>query len=304
MRMPNTLTTRQNSPEAIKQLRAQRYLHDRAKRVVGLQVVLTTFFPIAGTILEMFWPQMKGGVAFYGISISILDIAVLDSWQKRLRKVAVKIQEVFDCSVLDLPWDDVGVGTRPEEEDVHAASSAYRNGQEDATLANWYPAAAGEIPLSLGRIICQRSNLRWDAHLRRRYRTWLAGILLTAGLVISYLGLRNNFSLEQLTLTVLAPIAPMILWGIREFQGNGDAADVSDRLREKSRELWAAAIDGKLSDEVLRARARLLQSEIYARRVNAPLIFNWVYRLLRTAGEEQMNVAANELVREARAHGF
>jgi hypothetical protein len=50
MRMPNTLTTRQNSPEAIKQLRAQRYLHDRAKRVVGLQVVLTTFFPIAGTI--------------------------------------------------------------------------------------------------------------------------------------------------------------------------------------------------------------------------------------------------------------
>lgn len=55
MRLPNTLTTRQNSPEAIKQLRAQRYLHDRAKRVVGLQVVLTTFFPIAGTILEMFW---------------------------------------------------------------------------------------------------------------------------------------------------------------------------------------------------------------------------------------------------------
>lgn len=141
-------------------------------------------------------------------------------------------------------------------------------------------------------------------HLRRRYRTWLAGILLTAGLVISYLGLRNNFRLEQLTLTVLAPIAPMILWGIREFQGNGDAADVSDRLREKSRELWAAAIDGKLSDEVLRARARPLQSEIYARRVDAPLIFHWVYRLLRTAGEEHMNVAANELVREARAHGF
>ena len=302
--MPDSLTTRQNSPEAIKRLRAQRYLHARAKRVAGLQVVLTTILPIAGAILEMFWPRLKGSVAFYGISVSILDVAVIDAWQKRLRKGGAKIQEAFDCYVLDLPWDDVGVGTRPEEEDVHAASSAYRGGKEDTTLENWYPAAAGEIPLFLGRLICQRSNLRWDAHLRRRYRTWLAGTLVTVGAVISYLGLRSDFSLQQLTISVLAPIAPMILWGIREFQGHGDAAEVSDRLRDKSQELWLAGIEGKLPDEALRARSRLLQSEIYDRRVNAPMIFDSVYRFLRAAGEEQMNVAANELVRQAKAHGF
>lgn len=302
--MGTTIATRQNESAQIKRLRAQRHFYAQAKRIVGLQIVLTTAFPVAGAVAVLVLPQLTGSLAFYGVLISILDVAVFEPWQKGVRKTAAKIQEVFDCSVLDLPWNDMKVGSRPEEEEVHAASSAYMGGKNDPELTDWYPTAAAKVPLALGRIICQRANLRWDSALRRRYRIWLAGTLLALGLVISLIGLRNGSSLEDLTIGILAPIAPMILWGIREFQKHGEAADTSDRLREKSMELWTGALQKHSSDENLSAASRQLQDEIYGRRVSAPMIFGWVYRRLRTSGEEQMNVAAEELVGEAKDRGF
>ncbi|HZI57620.1 MAG TPA: S-4TM family putative pore-forming effector [Verrucomicrobiae bacterium] len=302
--MAETITTRQNAPEEIKKLRAQRYLYGKAKIVMGLQAVLTVVFPVAGAIAELFWPSLKGGLAFYGIAISVLDIAVLEPLQKKMRTVAAKIQELFDCNVLNLGWDDIGVGYRPDEEDIHAASSAHRGGKEDPQLKDWYPTAVVDLPLSLGRIVCQRTNLRWDAALRRRYRTWLACILLILGATVAFIGFRNGASLEQLTVGVLAPIFPMFLWGIRQFQEQGEAADTSDLLREKSSMLWTAAIEKQLSDEELSVRSRQLQNAIFSRRSTAPMIFDWIYKLLRRSEEERMNVAAAEFVRQAKAGGF
>ncbi len=150
----------------------------------------------------------------------------------------------------------------------------------------------------------QGINLRWETALRRRYRAWLAAIIAALGLVISYVGLRGGFTLEQLTVGVLAPIAPMLLWGIREFQKHGESADTSDRLRGKGMLLWAAGLERQLPEGELIVRSRQLQSEIYDWRVNSPIIFDRIYRWLRASGEEQMNVAASELVRDAKTHGF
>jgi hypothetical protein len=298
--MPTDSIAKQNSPGEIKKLRAQRHLYRQAKRVAGLQILLTVVIPAIGILCELFWSQTKGSVAFYGIVISIVDVAILETLQSGLRKKAALIQEAFDCSILDLHWDEVGVAARPEEEDIHAASLAHMAGKEDVDLKDWYPAVAEEIPLSLGRIVCQRANLRWDAALRRRYRIWLAVLLLSLGIIVFWVGFRSGFNLEQLTIKILAPIAPMLLWGIREFKKNGEAADTSDRLREKSATLWKNALEGKFKNEELKGYSRQLQTQIYERRITSPMIFDWVYRLLRTTGEEQMIVAATELVQEAK----
>lgn len=298
------ITTKQNEPGEIKRLRAQRYLHSRAKRLAAFEIFLTTALPVAGTVGVLFWPRLKGSLAFYSVLISLIDLAVLEPWQKSFQVKAAKIQEAFDCSILDLPWADVRVGSRAEGEDIHSASAAYLKGRDDESLRNWYPAAAGDVPLSLGRIVCQRANLRWDAHLRRRYRTWLAAILLILGIGIAAIGLQNGVSLEQLTLGVLAPISPVFLWGIREFRKQGEAADTSDRLRAHIMALWKEAMERRLSTDELRAASRELQDEIYTRRASAPIIFDWIYWLMRESGEEEMNVAAAELVRDAKDHGF
>jgi len=299
-----TIVTRQNDPAEIKKLRAYRQLYTRAKRIAALQAVATSIFPVAGAIGELCLPQLRGALAFYGIVIAVLDVVVLEPWQQKTRSLAAKIQDAFDCSVLDLPWDEVKVDGKPEQEDIHSASTAYKGGKDDPELKDWYPAVVAEIPVRLGRIICQRANLRWDADLRRRYRSRLAGALLIIGVIISLVGLRDGFTLEQLTIGVLAPLSPMLLWGIREYRKQGEAADTSDRLRVTCAALWAAALDKNISDDEITSRSRQLQSGIYDRRVNAPVVFNWVYQRMRPAGEENMKIAAAEFVREAKAKGF
>lgn len=136
------------------------------------------------------------------------------------------------------------------------------------------------------------------------YRVWLSVALLALGALISIIGFRQGSSLEQLTLAVLAPIAPMLLWGIREFQKHGEAAQISDRLREKTTAVWEAALQKQLSPDDLSLFSRQLQGEIYNRPVTAPMIFSWVYQLLRSSGEEQMDVAASEWSRKPRAGDF
>ena len=68
--------------------------------------------------------------------------------------------------------------------------------------------------------------------------------------------------------------------------------------------LWTAAIEKQLSDEELSVRSRQLQNAIFSRRSTAPMIFDWIYKLLRRSEEERMNVAAAEFVRQAKAGGF
>ncbi|MFL6261417.1 MAG: S-4TM family putative pore-forming effector [Thermoanaerobaculia bacterium] len=295
------ILVRQNEPLQIKRLRAQRHIYGHAKLILALQSVMVVAIPALGALFVIYRPEWKATLAFYGISIAILDSVVLEPLHKRLRRRAAKIQEAFDCYVLELPWDKTHIGSPVEEEDIHSASTAHHRGRPDDQLLNWYPAAIAEIRLPLGRIICQRANLRWDADLRRRCRFALASLLFILSIGISWAGLQGGTTLELLTLGVLAPLAPILLWGIREFQKHGEAAETTERLREKSNDLWKKALEEKLSDTDLLSQSRQLQSEIYDRRSSAPMIFDWIYKLLRSRLEDQMSVAAEELVSQAKS---
>ena len=50
-------------------------------------------------------------------------------------------------------------------------------------------------------------------------------------------------------------------------------------------------------------RSRELQDAIFNHRASSPLIFDWVYNLLRRRMEEQMNAGADQLVSELRTAG-
>ena len=50
-------------------------------------------------------------------------------------------------------------------------------------------------------------------------------------------------------------------------------------------------------------RSRELHDAIFNHRASSPLIFDWVYNLLRRRMEEQMNAGADQLVSELRTAG-
>jgi hypothetical protein len=77
---------------------------------------------------------------------------------------------VFDTDVLLLPWSRLFAGQRPKREEM--VEAALRN-IDTAALRDWYSPEVGVAPLSLGRLMCQRTNGIWDAKQRKYYRVVL-----------------------------------------------------------------------------------------------------------------------------------
>jgi hypothetical protein len=294
--MQNEIPTRQNLPENIKLLRAQRSVYHRAKRFLAAQVVLTVVLPVIASLCVAMWPELKAVAAAVALCVVVVDVTLLDRLQRDLRKLAAKIQEVFDCDVLSLKWNAFTVGGRPDPESIHEASSKYGL-THDRELADWYPTVVGEVPIHMARIICQRTNLFYDARLRRRFANWTLTASLVIGGLLFVLGVMLRLSLDAMVLGVVTPVVPIVVWGLREHQRQKDAAEASDRLKAQAEDLWNRLLDGGCTESDCTAQARLFQNAIFERRSSAPVVFEWIYRFMRPQLEGQMNVGAAEMVR-------
>ena len=153
----------QNAAKQIQRLAAQRQLYATAKHVFGWQVALGGPVAIAGAVFVLLRPEFKVYVASWGLLVAMCDLFWLTPWQKSLRGNAARIQEAFDCDVLELGWNDLKAGKHPDPELVVVQCTKYQKWADKMpTLENWYSPRADELPLHIGRIICQRTNCRWD----------------------------------------------------------------------------------------------------------------------------------------------
>ena len=114
-----SINQKHNAVSQIEMLAAQRQLYSSAKRVIGLQMILAGPVALIATLLGLFYPQPKDYAALLGVTILVLDLALLNPRQKRLRSQGASVQEAFDTKVLDIDWNDLKVGKRPEPELIH-----------------------------------------------------------------------------------------------------------------------------------------------------------------------------------------
>jgi hypothetical protein len=292
--MGNQIAQHQNEADRIRLMRARARTYDLAELLMYLQLSLTVVIPVAGSILSLFVPEAKAYVAAFSLVVLVLDVVVLDRWQKALLKRAARLGERFDCDVLELSWDSFVVGEEVELEEVLRLANSYSGDEEK--LKNWYPVAAAEVPIHLGRIICQRTNLRYDSQLRRNYSTLLGIAVGALFAVLLVAGLIRNQTLIDWVLQ-LTPLTPILSWSVREFYRQRDAAEQLEQLLKAASKLWADATSGGIDDAACKIRSREFQGAIYAKRVQNPLIPPFVYRSARSRLEKEMNAAAVEYVR-------
>jgi len=296
----NTIPQEQLIQKQIERLAAQRQIYSDAKSIQSVLITLSVPCVIVLTLLAAVFPKLQVYVAFWGIFVTILDIVIFTPRQKLLQEKAAKIQQLFDCDVLQMDWSKLNSGNRPEPEAIVEASSRHKNIDPNfSKLQNWYPVSVCQLPIHLARLICQRSNCWWDAELRRRYA--VLGIVTIVGLtvIVFLVGLIGGLTLEKFFLVVLAPLIPAVVLGIRQHIEHTEAAVRLDKLKERSEGLWNQAIRRRLTSQEVTEESYKLQNEIYDNRRRNPLIFNWIYSRLRKQQEEQMNRGAEELIEEA-----
>lgn len=294
------IATEQNTEKQLHRLAAQRQLYATAKRVFGWQVFLAGPIAVTGVVFVLLRPEFKVYVASWGLLVALSDLFWLTPWQKSLRGSAARIQEAFDCDVLELKWNDLKAGKCPDPELVKAQSTKYEKWADKMpTLKDWYSPRVDELPLHVGRIVCQRANCWWDSTQRRHYAAWLGGFIALVFVVVCGFALGDGASLEALLLKGILPLAPALLIALRQFTEQREAADRLDKLKDHCSTIWKEALSGK-SKSALTEVSRNLQDEILENRRKAPPVLDIIFKRLRNDYEASMNHAADHYVSEAK----
>ena len=170
----NNIPKEQNSQRRLELLAAQRQLYSDAKNLHLISVIISVPIVIVWSIMVALFPSLAVYTALWGIIATFLELLILSRLQKSAQEKAAKIQQIFDCEVLQFNWASLNCGVRVEPETIIEASNRYKRKNLNFTkLQNWYPVSVEQLPIHQARIICQRSNVWWDAQLRRRYSKWI-----------------------------------------------------------------------------------------------------------------------------------
>lgn len=296
--MANDIPALQNAEAQLALLRARQQTYADASRILVAQLVLTVAVPVASAVAAMLVPQLRPYTAALALVIAILDAAFLDRLQRQKLKLAAKISEAFDEAVLKIPWNRFVAGRRADYETIDAAATTWRRRKGDEGLIDWYPPAVGQAPLHLGRLICQRTNLWYDATLRAHYANWVRGCAAALVVALFFAALAIGLTVNLLVTTVLAPAAPVLTWAMREYFRQKDTADAQETLKGDAEALWERAKAGACGEPECETLSREFQNAIFTRRASSPLIIPVLYPWRRPAMERLMNVGAAQLLKE------
>jgi hypothetical protein len=294
----NQITEKQDTPGMLRLLHARGRIYDEAERLQVVQVAVAAVAPVLSAVAGLAFAELRPWVAALAVVAALADAAWLDRALRSRLKLAAGVSELFDCEVLEIPWNDFVAGKRPEPEVVEAAAAASTRDQN--VLRGWYaPPEINSIPLLLARLVCQRENLWYNSSLRRRGGAVLVGAAVVTVALLWLAGLVLGLSLRDFVITLVVPVSPLMTWALRERFRQGDTADALEQIRSAAEAFWENAVRFVTDDEQSARRSREFQDAIFLRRVASPLPLPWLYGRLRASMEREMSAGAADLVRHA-----
>lgn len=277
-----SIQERQNLPESIARLAAQRLLYARAKRIRNLGfslVLLVGLLAIIASLIQN--PSFSYTVTLIALITWFIDNLFLKGRENALKKEAATIQEDFDCIVLDLPWPEHKGLQRPTADRIkQLATAAEKSPKITDKLTDWYtPDSIPDDPMQ-AKVYCQRMNCWWDVNLRQRFRTVL--IVAFWGFIFLALLLSIVTGLTVAKLVALfASGLRIFAWGMSELNAQKAAIEQVNGLHQHF---------SKFTTENLPSTSgiRSVQDEIFEhRRSNSP-VPDWFYWRERDSQEDDV----------------
>lgn len=312
--MNNGIAQRQNETQNIVKLAAQRHLYSKAKLGLAVQLILSVPIIIIISIINLCLKSqnfmdifgkhtidMTWLVATFSVLIAVFDRLYLSSIIEKLKERAAKIQELFDCDVLELSWNEILVGKRPDLEDIIDNTNKYSETKKDIgfrSLLNWYPKEVDRLPIGIARIICQRSNMRWDAEIRKNLSFYIGLIAVIMGVILLIIAILGEVSLKTFFEKAIAPCLPIWIFSIMQIQQNKKAIISLGEMKQKAETAWDQAIKLSVPSAKINEIARQLQDSLFLNRKTNPLIFEFIYKIYRPSQESSMNYSCKNMVEE------
>lgn len=289
----NPITEKQNQEKYLRYLAAQRQLYDDAKIWYGIFLVAGIMIAILGNGAFLFgnWTFVPPLVTLFAWVYALGEPFVLPLFASQKRSTAAKIQELFDCDVLEMPWNET-IGKKPEPETIIRAYEKFKEKRSSEAwdkLKNWYtPPNLEQLSLTQGRIACQRENIWWDSELRRAYALRVNIVAVLLFILLLTWGIVSDWSLRELLSGPMAFSLSVLFIGLIHGLSHLKAANRLDDLRSFANSLWEKAAKNEVSDAELTQKSRDLQTEIFHHRSETVPVFTWYYDRLREKFEKEV----------------
>lgn len=284
--------TKQNTPDAIQLLSAQRNLYSHAKNIEALSF-LSALVPI---ILEIFIKNEN--FIQFSTTIAIVLSLVLTQWSKYEIKLAAKIQEKFDTFVFGLDWNKILVGREPSPEIITNFSKD--QDQDQSNLKNWYP-----IPNSksdeVNIIICQRDNVVWNMWLHKRCEHALFYIIAIYGFLIFLSLFFKNYPWVYALDAVIVTAIPIVLKFTNYCIGFNTLLADETELVNKINDIIEKV---KCNEYLISCKdLRSVQDFIFVNIRSATILVpDVVYSLTRKGREKAMRSSTNSIANNLKKH--
>ena len=225
-------------------------------------------------------------IALVSVSITLFDLLFLSGYLSKLKTNGAKVQELFDCNVYNMEWNETNSGDKPENWIIEEAENKYFHNPK-APLSNWYHIELDGLNQQEAILHCQETNLEYDRKLRYYFQNDCL-IACLAIVVISFaIATIINASLRGYLTNFIAPTLPLIVILIKLVIDNIEAVKSLEEVRKAVRKLRNA--DGIPSMSQLRQ----VQDKLYCSRKDSSLIPENYYQYRRTKLERstKSNVA-------------
>ncbi|MFT0182787.1 S-4TM family putative pore-forming effector [Pseudomonas benzopyrenica] len=302
-----SIQEKQNHPEIILRLAAQRRLYDIAKKlsnglfmfsVVSTTILTSLSLVLNSEVLSLYYgyPQKdySSYLAIYAFLVIIAEKFIISNQVDSWKELAAKIQEQLDRRIYNLQWNAVVSGKEPREECIIKHGEWYLHKFSQEKLVDWYPLRNSKAQHLLQIVICQNANLSWDLNLRRRISqiiVWAGFILFSVTLVVAVILDVPAFSL---TINLLSLLAPICSYGFAAHKENKEFIEQSEHLLGCVDEAIDSACAGIDSTALLK-RVENIQEQIYLKRKKSWLIPSFFYWIVRDRDERVMIQSAEAL---------
>ena len=281
---------KQNTPEAIQLLSAQRYLYSRAK-FIELVSFLLTLVPI---ILILF---IGNGICIQFITTIVTVISLLlTQWSKNEIKSAARIQEKFDTLIFGLCWNKILVGRKPSVEIINKFSK----NQDQSNLKNWYTNPDLDSD-ELNIIICQRNNVVWNILLHKICKNIIVFLLLLFLVFIIASIFFKDYMWAHVMDTAIVTIIPIVIKFVSYCISFKALLDEETRLINEIDDIIHSIDENGyvISFEDL----RIIQDFIFINiRSATVLVPNWIYLVTKKSREEAMKSSTKSIADNLKKH--
>lgn len=293
----NTINLTQSSKENMDLLYAQAHLYNRIKNFSNINFIISIIVPIILSITaavlksKLGFPQEKlsAFLGIYGLVVLTLNVC-LNGYIASERKKAATIQEMYDCNVLRVSWNDLKVVKRIPRDTVFRAASYYLNRPEKASKRfgseGWYVNKKYDAPQHVMALLCHGKNVGWDTSLRQKLNAiYICGMsvsFVSLILYAVYMDAKLNDVLFYLVFTL-----PLLRYFLIQFLDNRKSRDRSQKLKEYiDKEISDIKISGIINDDALNYKLRTIQDEIFVHRSSSPSVPNYIHLKMKRSNEE------------------